>query len=85
LLSQTTGAEPSPVLIHPRLLHADAAVVPLWPGQKGERMPNGRDAYSVRAANLVQEIANLSSEKGNRERADLLFTEYNEFNKPDVR
>jgi S-adenosylmethionine hydrolase len=45
---------------------------------------HGRDVYSPRAANLVREIARLSEDKGQRKLADLLFIEYNEFNRPDV-
>jgi hypothetical protein len=44
----------------------------------------GRDVYSQRAANLVREIASLSDDKTRRWLADRLWSEYNEFNHPDV-
>jgi len=46
---------------------------------------HGRDVYSHRVANLIREIAKLSDEKTRRELADLLYSEYNEFDGPDVR
>lgn len=45
---------------------------------------HGRDVYSSRAAGLVREIAKLSDDKARRKLADLLFSEYNEFSRPDV-
>jgi len=45
---------------------------------------HGRDVYSKRAAALVREIASLVDEKTRRQLADLLYSEYNEFLKPDV-
>jgi len=47
-------------------------------------MIHGRDVYSKRAAALVREIASLVDEKTRRQLADLLYSEYNEFLKPDV-
>ena len=44
----------------------------------------GRDVYSTRAASLVREIAKLSDDKGRRKLAELLYSEYNEFDRPDV-
>lgn len=44
----------------------------------------GRDVYSTRAADLVREIAKLSDDKARRKLADLLYSEYNEFDRPDV-
>ena len=46
---------------------------------------HGRDLYSPRAADLVREISKLCDDKAQRELADLLFTEYNEFGNPDVK
>jgi hypothetical protein len=46
---------------------------------------HGRDVYSPDVANLVREIAKLSDDKARRKLADLLFSEYNEFDHPDVR
>jgi len=46
---------------------------------------HGRDVYSPHAANLVREIAKLSDDKARRKLADLLYSEYNEFDRPDVR
>ena len=43
-----------------------------------------RNVYSKLAADLVREIASLVDEKSRRQLADLLFSEYNEFEKPDV-
>lgn len=48
-------------------------------------MTHGRDVYSTRAASLVREIAKLSDDKARRNLADLLYSEYNEFDHPDVR
>ena len=45
---------------------------------------HGRDVYSKRAAALVREIAALIDDKGQNQLADLLFHEYNEYDKPDV-
>ena len=45
---------------------------------------HGRDVYSPHAANLIREIAKLSDEKTRRKLADLLLSEYNEFDHPDV-
>lgn len=45
---------------------------------------HGRDVYSPRAASLVREIATLSDDKAHRKLADLLYSEYNEFDHPDV-
>ena len=45
---------------------------------------HGRDVYSARAANLVREIAKLSDENTRRKLADMLWSEYNEFDRPDV-
>jgi hypothetical protein len=45
---------------------------------------HGRDVYSPRAASLVREIAKLSDDKARRGLADLLWSEYNEFDHPDV-
>ena len=47
-------------------------------------MIHGRDVYSKRATALVREIASLVDEKTARQLADLLYSEYNEFLKPDV-
>jgi hypothetical protein len=44
----------------------------------------GRDVYSPRAAGLVREIAKLSDDKAQRKLADLLYSEYNEYSRPDV-
>ena len=41
---------------------------------------DGRDVYSPHAA----EIAKLSDDKARRQLADLLYSEYNEFDRPDV-
>ena len=45
---------------------------------------HGRDVYSKTAAALVREIASIVDEKTRRQVADLLFTEYNEFSRPNV-
>jgi hypothetical protein len=45
---------------------------------------HGRDVYSARAANLVREIAKLSDDRTGRKPADMLNSEYNEFDRPDV-
>ena len=63
------------------------------------QMPNGKqgdhpytdivshklDLYSVRAASLVREIDKLADEKTRRQLANMLFNEFNEYEKPDVR
>lgn len=45
---------------------------------------HGRDVYSGKAAKLVREIAKLASDSDCRKLADLLYSEYNEYSKPDV-
>jgi S-adenosylmethionine hydrolase len=45
---------------------------------------HGRDVYSARAANLVREIAKLSDDRTGRKPADMLNSEYSEFDRPDV-
>jgi len=45
---------------------------------------HGRDVYSSRAASLIRELAKLSDDKARRKLADLLYSEYNEFDHPDV-
>ena len=46
---------------------------------------HGRNVYSPNAANLVREIAKLSDDKARRQLADLLYSDYHEFDRPDVR
>jgi len=43
-----------------------------------------RNVYSKLAADLVREIASLVDEKSRGQLADLLFSKYNEFERPDV-
>ncbi len=45
---------------------------------------HGRDVYSKRADELVREIASLVGDRERRALADMLFLQYNEFEKPDV-
>ncbi len=45
---------------------------------------HGRNVYSPRAANLVRELAELYDDMARRKLADLLYSEYNEFSRPDV-
>ena len=45
---------------------------------------HGHDVYSERAASLVRQIAALVGEKERRQLADMLFHDYNEYDKPDV-
>ncbi len=61
-------------------------------------MPNGKqgdhpytdmvihhlDVYSRKATELVRQIAQLGDEKTRRELGDMLWREYNPYNKPDV-
>jgi hypothetical protein len=46
---------------------------------------HGHNVYSPRAANLVREIAKLCDDKARRKLADLLWSEYNVFDHPDVK
>jgi hypothetical protein len=43
-----------------------------------------RDVYSATADALVREIASLADDRTRRELQDRLFTEFNEFQNPDV-
>jgi hypothetical protein len=43
-----------------------------------------RNIYSPLARDLVREIATLADEKTRRELGELLYTKYNEYNKPDI-
>lgn len=75
----------------------DDATYTLYRGRE-QRMPNGkpgdhpvtdilihnRNIYSSAARDLIREIVALADEKSRRELGDLLFTEYNEYQKPDV-
>ncbi len=47
-------------------------------------MVHRHNVYSKLAAELVREIASLVDEKGRGQLADLLYSEYNEFEKPDI-
>ncbi len=44
----------------------------------------GLDTYSPRAAKLVREIATLADESTQRQLADLLMNDFNEYYDPDV-
>lgn len=43
-----------------------------------------RRVYSARIDDLVREVAALSDDRGQRDLADLLILEYNEFERPDL-
>jgi hypothetical protein len=45
---------------------------------------HGRDVYGPRISALVREIAALADEKTRRELGDRLFSQYNEYSKPNV-
>lgn len=43
-----------------------------------------RRVYSPRIDDLVREVATLSNDRGQRDLADLLMREYNDFARPDL-